>query len=118
MDNFELAILLTTAGAAVGATLIKTLVSAGKQLGWLPETGRGLLYATGALAVALMGLAVWDAVSRGELFADGVNAQSVLLVFLSWFGLYTSAVGVHETAAKVQRAVTTGTNPTGPDAQG
>ena len=112
MDNFELAILLTTAGAAVGATLIKTLVSAGKGLGWLPETGRGLLYAAGVLAILLMGLAVWDS----GTFADGVTAQEVFVVFLSWFGLYTAAVGVHETAAKVQRAVTGTTNPDGPDA--
>ena len=111
MENFELAILLTTAGAAVGATLIKTVVSAGKQLGWLPEHGRGLLYASGVLAIVLMGLAVWDA----ETFADGVNAQEVLTVFLAWFGLYTASVGVHETAAKVQRAVSGTTNPTGPD---
>ena len=114
MDNFELAILLTTAGAAVGATLIKTIVSAGKQFGWLPETGRGLLYAAAVMALVLMGLAVWDA----ETFSDGVNAQEVLTVFLSWFGLYTASVGVHETVAKVQRAVTTGTNPTGQDPQG
>ena len=112
MENFELAILLTTAGAAVGATLIKTLVSAAKQLGWLPEHGRALLYASGVLAVLLMGLAVWDA----AIFADGVDAQEVFVVFLAWFGLYTSAVGVHETAAKVQRAVSGTTNPQGPDA--
>ena len=115
MDNFELAILLTTAGAAVGATLIKTLVSAGKQLGWLPEHGRGLLYASGVAALILMALAVWDAISRETLFANGVNAQEVLTVFLAWFGLYTASVGVHETAAKVQRAVSGTTNPTGPD---
>ena len=111
MDNFELAILLTTAGAAVGATLIKTLVSAAKQLGWLPEHGRGLLYASGVLAIVLMALAVWDA----ETFSDGVNAQEVLTVFLSWFGLYTASVGVHETVAKVQRVVGDRTNPQGPD---
>lgn len=114
MDGFELAILLTAAGAATGGVLIKTLISAAKQIGWLPEHGRALLYASGALAVLLMGLAVWDA----GTFSDGVTAQEVLMVFLAWFGLYTAAVGTHETFSKVQRAVSGTTNPIGPDPQG
>lgn len=111
MESFELAILLTTAGATTGAVLIKTLVSAGKQIGWLPETGRGVLYAAGALALVLIGLAVWDA----GWFSDGVTARDIFLVFLSWFGLYTASVGVHETFSKVQRIASGKTDPAGPD---
>ena len=112
MDGFELAILLTAAGAATGGVLIKTLISAGKQIGWLPETGRALLYAAGILAAGLMSLAVWDA----GTFSDGVDPQSILMVLLSWFGLYTAAVGTHETFAKAQRMISGETNPKGPDA--
>ena len=111
MEDFQLAILLTTAGAAVGAVLIKTLVSAGKQLGIVPETGRGPLYAALALAAVLIGLALWDA----GTFDAGVDAGDVFLALLSLVGLYTASVGVHETAVKGQRMIQGTTNPAGPD---
>ena len=112
MENFELAILLTTAGAAVGAALIKTLVSAAKGLGWVPDHGRGIMYAVLAFSVLLIGLAIWDA----DWIADGVTAGEVFLALLSLAGLYTAAIGMHETAVKVQNIAQGTTNPTGPDA--
>lgn len=112
MEGFELAILLTTAGAAVGAVLIKTLVSAAKGIGIVPEHGRGVLFAVGLLALLLIGLAVWDS----TLLTDGVDAADVLLIFLSFVGLYTASVGIHETAVKAQSIIQGTTNPTGPDA--
>ena len=112
MEDFQLAILLTTAGAAVGAAFVKTLVSAGKGLGVVPETGRGPMFAALVLSAVLIGLAVWD----GTLLEDGVSAGDVFLILLSVVGLYTASVGVHETAVKVQRIATGSTNPDGPDA--
>lgn len=112
MENFELAILFTTAGALVGAGLIKTLVSAAKSMGILPEHGRTLLVASAALAAALIGLALIDL----PLLRDGVSGQDVLVIIMSWLGLYTASVGVHETAVKVQNVIQGTTNPTGPDA--
>lgn len=112
MEAFELAILLTTAGAAVGAGLIKTLISALKGLGLINDFGRAPLYAAMIAAAGLMALAVWDS----TLLTDGASGQDVFIIFLSWLGLYTSAVGIHETAVKAQRIVQGTTNPTGPDA--
>lgn len=111
MESFQLAILLTTAGATVGAALIKTLVSAGKQLGFVPEYGRGPMYAAAVLAGVLIALAVWDS----TLLTDGVDAGDVFLIFLSFFGLYAAAIGIHETAVKVQRIASGTTNSSGPD---
>lgn len=111
MDGFELAILFTSAGAIVGAGLLKILVSAGKSFGIVPEHGRGVLYATALLAGALIGLAAWDA----SWLRDGISGQEVLVVILAWANLYSAAVGVHETAVKVQAVMTGGTNPSGPD---
>lgn len=114
MEAFDLLIVFTTAGALVGATLVKTLVSSGKGLGLLPDSGRVLLYATLGLSAALVGLAL---TASPPFLADGFNGQDVLIIVLSVLGVYTSAIGVHETAAKIQRAVTTGTDPSGPDPQ-
>lgn len=114
MEAFDLAILFTTAGAVVGAALVKTLISAGKGLGFLPESGRVLMYAALALSAALIGLAL---TASPAFLADGFDGQDVLIIILSVLGLYTASVGVHETAAKIQRAVTTGTDPSGPDPQ-
>lgn len=112
MDSFELAILLTTAGAAVGAALIKTLVSAGKSLGIVPEHGRGILIAVAVLSLVLIGLAAWDQNIAGE----GITAAEVFVLLLSWVGLYAASVGIHESAVKVQAVVQGTTNPAGPDA--
>lgn len=111
MESFDLAILFTTAGALVGATLVKTLVSAGKGLGWVPETGRGVMYTVLALSALLIALACWGA----DFIADGLDAQDVLIIMLSILGIYTSAIGINETAAKVQRVMSDGTDPNGPD---
>ena len=111
MEDFQLSILLTTAGAAVGAGLIKTLISALKGLGLINDFGRAPLYAAMIAAAGLMALAVWDS----SLLHDGVDAADVFVIFLSWIGLYTAAVGVHETAVKAQRIVQGTTNPSGPD---
>lgn len=111
MENFDLAILFTTAGALVGAGLIKTLVSSGKALGIVPENGRGVMYAALLLSTALIGLALWGS----ELLADGVQAQDVLIVVMSILGIYTSSIGVHETVTKIQNISSGSTNPSGPD---
>jgi len=110
MESFELAILFTTAGALVGAALIKTVISAAKQFG-LPDHGRAPMVASLVLSAALIGLALWGS----ELIADGINAQDVLVIILSWLGLYTASIGVHESAVKVQRIASGTNNPAGPD---
>lgn len=114
MEAFDLVILFTTAGAVVGAALVKTLISAGKGLGILPETGRGLMYAALGLSAGLIALAV---AANPPFLADGLDANDVLIILLSVLGLYTSAIGVHETAAKIQRIASGETNPSGPDPQ-
>jgi hypothetical protein len=110
MEGFELAILFTTAGAAVGAALIKTIVSAAKSFG-LTDHGRAPMIAALALSVFLIGLATWDE----QLFADGVSGADILVVVLAIVGLYTASVGVHETVSKVQRIASGTTDPSGPD---
>ena len=111
MEDFQLAILLTTAGAAVGAAFIKTIISALKGLGVVPETGRGVLIAVLAASAVLIGLALWDA----QTFADGIDAGDVFMALLSLVGLYTASVGVHETVVKVQAIASGTTNSSGPD---
>jgi hypothetical protein len=110
MEQFELAILFTTAGALVGAALVKSLVSAAKSFG-LPSTGRAPMLAALTLSAGLIGLALWGS----DMLADGLDPEDVLVVILSWLGLYTASVGVHETAVKVERIATGTTNPSGPD---
>lgn len=114
MEAFDLLILFTTAGALVGATLVKILVSAGKGLGLLPDSGRVLLFAVLALSAGLVGLAL---TANPPFLADGFNGQDVLIIVLSVVGIYTAAIGVHETVSKVQRIATGTTDPTGPDPQ-
>lgn len=113
MEAFDLLILFTTAGALVGASFVKVLVSAAKNLGLLPENGRVLMYVVLLLSAGLIGLAL---TAQPEFMADGLGGQDVLVIILSILGVYTSAIGVHETAAKIQRVATGTTNPTGPDA--
>lgn len=112
MEAFDLLILFTTSGALVGAAFVKVLVSSGKGLGLLPENGRVLLFTVLALSAGLIGLAL---TANPPFLADGLDGNDVLLIILSILGVYTSAIGVHETAAKVQRVMSGTTNPTGPD---
>lgn len=111
MEGFDLAILFTTAGAVPGGALVKLILSAGKNLGIVPEHGRGILYAN-ALVSAL--LIVGAALSAPWLH-DGVNANEVLVVFLAWIGVGGLAIGVHEVAVKTQNVLQGSTNPVGPD---
>ena len=113
MDAFDLAILFTAAGALVGAGLVKALISAGKSLGIVPETGRGVLLANLLLSTLLIGLALWG----GTQFSDGFDGADVLIIILSILNVYTAAIGVHETIAKGARIVSGDTNPAGPDPQ-
>lgn len=111
LDGFEIAILFTSAGAIVGAGLLKILISAGKSFGIVPEHGRGILYATALLAGGLIALAALDA----DWVRDGISGQEILIVILAWANLYTASVGVHETAVKVQAVMSKSTDPAGPD---
>lgn len=111
MEGFELAILFTTAGAVVGATLVKVLVSALKSFGLVPEHGRGVLYTAAGLSAALVALALLDA----PWIRDSISGQDILVIVLSWLGIYTASVGVHETVSKVQRITSGTTDPDGPD---
>lgn len=112
MEFFDLAVLFTAGGALVGGGLVKTLTSAGKSLGLVPESGRGILYAAALLSLLLVGLAGFDA----EFMRDGVTGQDILTLILATAAIYAASVGIHETAVKVERIVTGETDPTGPDA--
>lgn len=111
MEAFDLAILFTAAGALVGAGLVKTIISAAKNMGLLPEHGRGVLYAAFGLSAALVLLALFG----HEMLNDGVQGGDILVVILAVLNVYAASVGVHETAAKVEHAVRGTTDPTGPD---
>lgn len=111
MENFQLAILFTAAGATVGAGLVKIVVSALKGFGWVPETGRGVLYAVAAASLLLIILAAIDA----DWLRDGISGADVLMLILSYFNLYAASIGVHETAVKVTAIARGTTNPAGPD---
>lgn len=112
MEFFTLAILFTAAGAAVGAVVVKSFVSALKAAGVLPEHGRGILYAVALISAVLIGLACLDA----PFLKDGVAGDDVFLIFLSWLGLHTASVGAHEVITKGQAMISGSTNPQGPDA--
>ena len=111
MEAFELAILFTAAGALVGAGVVKAIASVIKSFGFLPEHGRIWLVATAILAAGLIGLALLDI----EWLGGDDLGQDILVIILAWLNIYTSAVGVHETAVKVQDVVSGNTNPSGPD---
>lgn len=111
MEFFDLAVLFTAAGAVVGGALVKTLVSAGKAWGLVPEHGRGVLYAVALLSLGLIGLAALDA----SFLRDGITGQDILTLVLAWAGLYAASVGVHETTVKAQAVLSARTDPTGPD---
>lgn len=111
MEFFTLAILFTTGGALVGAVVVKTLVSILKQMGLLPEHGRGILLAVAAISAVLIGLACLDA----PFLRDGIAGDDIFLVFLSWLGLHTASVGTHEVITKGQAILSGSTNPVGPD---
>lgn len=112
MEFFDLAVLFTAGGALVGGGLVKTLTSAGKSLGIVPEHGRGVLIAAAALALLLIGLAGFDA----DFMRDGIAGQDILTLILAWAAVYAASVGIHETAVKVENVVRDATNATGPDA--
>jgi hypothetical protein len=107
MEPFDLAILFTTAGAVPGAALVKVLLSAGKNLGVVPEHGRGILYAN-ALVSALL---ILGAGLSAPWLKDGVSANEVLVVVLAWVGVGGLAIGVHEVAVKTQRVLQGTTDP-------
>jgi len=110
MEAFDLAILFTAAGALVGAGLVKVLVSAAKSFGF-PSTGRAVMGLALALSAGLIALALID----NDLLNDGISGADVLLIVLSIFNVYAAAIGVHETAVKVQNIAQGTTNPDGPD---
>lgn len=112
IESFDLSILFRTEGALVGGAFVKVLVSALKNMGLIPEFGRSSLMAAAAISLLLIGLALWGA----PWISDGINGQEVFTALMAWAGLYAAAVGVHETAAKVQRIMQSETNPHGPDA--
>ena len=111
MENFDLAIIYTVEGVLVAAALVKVIVSAVKNLGIIPETGRAPMLAALAVSAALVGLSLIDA----DFLRDGTSGNDILKIVLAVVGLYTASIGVHETAAKVQRIAESRTNPTGPD---
>ena len=111
MEAFDLAILFTTAGAVPGGALVKVILSAGKNLGIVPQTGRGILYANAAVSALLIAGAALSV----PWLSDGVTPNEVLQVVLAWIGVGGLAIGVHEVAAKTQRVLQGNTNPAGPD---
>ena len=112
MEFFDLAVLFTAGGAVVGGGLVKTITSAGKSLGLVPEHGRGVLIAAALASLLLIGLAGFDA----AFMRDGITGQDILTLILAWAAVYTSSVGIHETAVKVENVVRGDTDPAGPDA--
>ena len=111
IEGFELAILFTAAGALVGAGLVKTLVSAAKGLGFIPEHGRAVMLAALGLSVGLIALALWGS----TMLEDGLDAQDVFIIILSVFNIYAASVGIHESAVKIQRIASGTTNRAGAD---
>jgi hypothetical protein len=110
-EGFDLAVLFTAAGAFSGGALVKFILSAGKGWGIVPEHGRGILYANALVSAFLIGLGLLQVPWLG---GDDIG-QDILNIVLAYLGVYSSAIGVHETVAKVQRIGEKKTDPTGPD---
>lgn len=112
VDGFELAIVLTTAGAALGGAFVAALAQMAK--GILPEsmqTGRGILAIVYVLAGLLVGAAMY---ASPELVPDNVAAAGFLGV-LSWTGVAQAAIGANQLARKGELLLHGGTNPVGED---
>jgi len=110
--DFELAIVLTTAGAAVGGAFVAGVVQLVKAA--LPEswqTGRGILFIVYVFAAALVAAAF---VAAPEATPDNIGGDAVLFVF-AWQGITQSAIGANQLVRKVQSVSSGTTNPTGPD---
>jgi hypothetical protein len=109
MDELTLAAVLTAAGAAVAGGLVATVVQALKPL--LPDAwsyGRAPMLMAAVLSGGVTGLAVVDA-------GWALSANAVFGGLLTWFGVYTAAVGTHATVSKASRVIAGTTDPAGPD---
>lgn len=112
MDGFELAIVLTAAGAALGGAFVAGLAQMAK--GILPEnmqTGRGIIALVYVLAGLLVGAAMY---ATPEVVPDNVAAAAFLGV-LSWTGVAQAAIGANQLARKGEAVLHGATNPVGED---
>ena len=98
MDTVTLSLVLTAAGATVGAALITGLIGILKKLGgvgaWI-DAGR-----EPTVSFVLSALLVIVAYSSTLSQFGGVEAlsvQGVFAAFLAWYGIAQIAMGVHDT---------------------
>lgn len=112
MEGFELAVVLTAAGAGLGGVFVASLAQMAK--GVLPEnwqTGRGILALVYVLAGLLVGAAMY---ASPDLVPDNVAAAAFLGIF-SWQGVAGAAIGANQIARKGELLIHSATNPVGED---
>lgn len=88
----------TTAGALLWGGVIAGLVQLGKKVSFIPITSRTAIWAVALLAVAITGLAVVDA-------QMALEANTIVLIVLTWAGLSTASIGAYEAASRGVEAV-------------
>lgn len=115
MEGFELAIVLTAAGAGLGGAFIAGLVQMVK--GILPtnwQTGRGILLVVYVASGLLVGGAMY---ATPDVVPDNAAAAIFLGVF-SWQGVAGAAIGANQIARKGEALLQGTTNERGEDPPG
>lgn len=103
MESFDLAIVLTAAGATVGAALITGLISILKRLGavgsWIDANREPTVsFVLSALLVAAAYYST-STLGGGEMVVD---ATSAFAAFLAWYGIAQISMGVHDTVTTLR----------------
>jgi len=93
-DSLTLALVLTAAGATVGASLITGFIEILKKLGgvgvWV-DAGREPTIAF-VLSALLVAVAYWSTLAGKQ-----PDAQGVFAAFLAWYGIAQISMGVKDT---------------------
>ena len=112
--EFDPAIVLTAAGAAVGGTAVASVAQLFKAV--LPtnwQTGRAII----AIVYLLAALLVIGAIVVAPPM-EGGPVMAALAGVLAWQAVATAAIGTNQLARKAQDIAGGTTNPTGPDISG
>jgi hypothetical protein len=103
LESFDLAIILTAAGATVGAALITGFIGILKKLGgvgaWVDASREPMV--SFALSALLVAAAYYSTSTLGGGTVE-IGAPSLFAAFLAWYGIAQIAMGVHDTVSTVR----------------
>ena len=106
----QLGAVFSAEGLALWAAAIVLLIQFGKRfVPFIPEHGRGVLYAVAVISLLVIAGAVWEA-------GTGIEGPNhVVRLLFTFVALSSAAIGEYEAGAKTIRVLTSSTNPAGPD---